>query len=91
MFNRFLYYFFVSQYDQLRGLSQEGTQKNLSATLVKDVRLPIPPAKEQKVIASILSSVDDKITAQENELEGLQQMKKGLMQDLLTGKVRVKV
>ncbi len=54
-------------------------------------KLEMSESQEKKKIASIISSVDDKITAQERELEGLQQLKKGLMQDLLTRKVRVRV
>ena len=52
---------------------------------------PIPPQQEQRQIASILSAVDEKIEAEEKRKEQLLQLKKGLMQQLLTGRVRVKV
>ena len=46
---------------------------------------------EQKKLAGILSLVDKKISSTEKELTQLKKLKKGLMQDLLTGKVRVEV
>lgn len=66
-------------------------QPFISVVALRDLPIGIPPLHEQKQIAAILSSVDDQITAQEKELAQLQTIKKGLMQDLLTGKVRVKV
>lgn len=48
-----------------------------------------PPVKEQQKIASILQSVDDKIAAVNQKLASLEKAKKAMMQDLLTGKVRV--
>ena len=50
-----------------------------------------PNYDEQKQIASILSKVDEHIQDNKKELKHLQGLKKGLMQDLLTGKVRVSV
>ncbi len=47
--------------------------------------------EEQKKIASILSSVDNQIEEYQNKKSKLEELKKGLMQQLLTGKIRVKV
>lgn len=47
------------------------------------------PIKEQKEIAEILSSVDEKISVNKKLKEKLTQLKKGLMSDLLSGKIRV--
>jgi len=46
---------------------------------------------EQKKIANILTSTDDQIEKESSHLEQLKQLKKGLMQVLLTGKLRVPV
>ena len=51
----------------------------------------VPPLAEQQKIAEILTSVDNQIQAHESAIEQLKQTKVGLLQDLLTGKVRVKV
>ena len=51
----------------------------------------LPPLEEQKKIANILSSVDNKIQKKQEQKEKLEELKKGLMQKLLTGEVRVDV
>ena len=66
-------------------------QTNLRKSEVLDCPVLIPCFNEQKQIASILSSIDEKIDKYESKKEKLQELKKGLMQKLLTGKIRVKV
>ncbi|QTF93181.1 restriction endonuclease subunit S [Halomonas sp. BM-2019] len=56
-----------------------------------DLRLSLPPKEEQKAIAKVLSQADAEIEAQQRRLNCLRQEKKALMQQLLTGKRRVKV
>lgn len=51
----------------------------------------MPLSYEQQKIAAILSAQDRKIETEETNLDKLQNLKKGLMEDLLSGKVRVKV
>lgn len=59
---------------------------------MENVKISLPDTlDEQHKIASILSQVDDQITHNKNYLSKLKELKKGLMQDLLTGKVRVKM
>lgn len=60
------------------------TKKDLVELLVK-----IPSLKEQEKIANFLSNIDNKIELLENKLELLKNEKKGMMQKLLTGEVRV--
>lgn len=61
-------------------------QQNLTIELCKKLPLPLPPIPEQKKIAQILSTWDRSITATERLLENSLQRKKGLMQQLLTGR-----
>ena len=68
-----------------------GAQPNISSSQVESVIYAFPTLSEQKVIASILNSVDHKIDVQNAKLNQTQSLKKSLMQDLLTGKVRVQV
>ena len=56
-------------------------------------RIPvvIPPIEEQIKIATIIESVQNKINEEYNTLNGLKNIKQGLMQQLLTGQTRVKI
>ena len=54
-----------------------------------DIKIPVPSLPEQKRIASILSQIDETIEKEQNYKEKLERIKQGLMEDLLTGKVRV--
>ena len=51
--------------------------------------VPVPPLEEQKAIAKVLSAADALIAQYEARLAHLQKQKKALMQQLLTGKIRV--
>lgn len=55
------------------------------------VKVFIPSLTEQKAIASVLTSANKEIETQRKKNEALRQQKRGLMQQLLTGKTRVKV
>ena len=52
---------------------------------------PVPPIQEQQKITEILTTVDHKLELLRNKKTHLEKLKKGLMEDLLTGKVRVKI
>ncbi len=54
------------------------------------IRVPLPSLAEQTRIASVLSSCDREIELLKKKLEKLKEQKKGLMQKLLTGEIRVK-
>jgi len=56
---------------------------------VNRIQIPIPPLPEQQCIASILSQIDEAIEKEQKYNEKLERTKRGLMEDLLTGKVRV--
>lgn len=51
----------------------------------------LPPMAEQQKIAAVLSAADQEVTTLQKKLEALKQEKKALMQQLLTGKRRVKI
>ncbi len=62
----------------------------LSTTDFRNLILKVPPLSEQQKIASVLSAADKEIELLQSELTQLQEQKRGLMQKLLTGQVRVK-
>ncbi len=51
----------------------------------------VPPLSEQIKIGKIIKTIDDSLMTKQDKLSSLRNIKKALMQDLLTGKVRVKV
>lgn len=75
---------------KLESLAGQSTFKEVSKKSLKNFEIPLPTLAEQQKIASILSKVDSQIQDNQNYLIRLQELKKGLMQDLLTGKIRVK-
>lgn len=63
---------------------------HISATALGEIQLTIPPLKDQKIIAAILSDIDAEIAAIETKLAKARQIKQGMMQELLTGRIRLK-
>lgn len=85
----YYYQYLTSQYENIRDLSNSGGQQNLSAGIIKEIHVPIPPLPEQRKIAKILSTWDQAIATTERLITTSQQRKKALMQQLLTGKKRL--
>ncbi|EKG9658860.1 restriction endonuclease subunit S [Vibrio parahaemolyticus] len=72
-------------------LAQGATRYNLSKVQLLKINLLLPTSVEQKRIASVLTAADKEIEVLEAKLVHFKQEKKALMQQLLTGKRRVKV
>lgn len=70
---------------------QGGSRTYMYLSKLKELRLHIPCLKEQQKIAAVLNAADEEISALQQKIEALKQEKKALMQQLLTGKRRVKV
>lgn len=85
----YYYQFLIYQYENIRDMSNSGSQENLSGSIVKSIPVLVPPYFEQEKIAQILSTWDQAISATEKLIENSQQQKKALMQQLLTGKKRL--
>jgi type I restriction enzyme S subunit len=68
-----------------------GSMKNISKPNLLGIRIALPSFREQVRIAAAVQSVDDNLYLTADKLEHTKSIKKALMQDLLTGKVRVKV
>ena len=76
--------------NEIESLSAGGVQKNLTGTSVLKMSLVVPRFTEQQKIASFLSAVDEKIQKLTRKKELLEQYKKGVMQQLFSGKLRFK-
>ena len=61
----------------------------VSKAALQDLLLPIPEHDEQIAIAAILSDMDAEIAALETKLQKARQVKQGMMQELLTGRIRL--
>lgn len=78
----FLYQYLSLKKEWIVATYIQGGQGNLSGEIVKSITLRFPEPEEQKRIAVCLSSLDDLIAAQSDQLEVLKTHKKGLMQQL---------
>ena len=78
---------------QLKLISPGGAGRNrvMSKKDFLNLAVNIPSLPEQQKIAAVLNSIDHEINLLDNQLTALKEQKKGLMQKLLTGMIRVKV
>ncbi|NCA98679.1 MAG: restriction endonuclease subunit S [Clostridia bacterium] len=86
---KFVYYFLTNL--DFSSVISGSAQPQITGSSIRKVAIPIPPLSEQRQIATILTSVDDQIDTYQAKLASLTRLKTGLMQQLLTGKIRVKV
>ena len=93
LIKEYLYYFFQSPnfQNRLKILSAQSTRAYIGITAQKQLDIVIPKIEEQNKIVEILSKLDNKLILLKKKSKEYQKLKKGLMQQLLTGKVRVKI
>ena len=82
---------FVSEYINtfVKFQIEETGVPQLTAPKAAMHKIPLPPLPEQQRIASILSQIDETIEKEKRYKEKLERIKQGLMEDLLTGRIRV--
>jgi len=89
VYNEFLYYYI----QQLKGLfismASGSTFLEISKKDLANIDIFLPPLAEQQAIAQILSDMDSEIETLEEKLKKYQALKQGLMQELLTGRIRL--
>ncbi|MEM6509016.1 MAG: restriction endonuclease subunit S [Pseudomonadota bacterium] len=90
---RFLLYLLASPIYQQEMLDKAGgsTIKHIYITVIDKMKVAVPAIHEQGKIVKTLDALGKKLFLAESKLTAFQYTKKALMQDLLTGKVRVKV
>jgi len=89
--SQFLNFVFNSHiyWKQIRQALSGSAQGGVNATFLSKIKIPLPPVGEQELIATIMSEIDTLIEKELRQETTLANMKKGLMERLLTGKIRV--
>lgn len=85
----YFYYCLLKNIDQVKRLGSGSTFTEVGKKSLDELFVVLPPLAEQRRIADILSEVDNKIDNNKQIKTKLTELKKGLMQDLLSGRVRV--
>lgn len=86
---QYLYFFLDYDASLLQNAIQGGTMHHITKNDMEKRFIPLPPMEEQQNIAKVLNSWDKAIEKQTQLIEKLELRKKGLMQQLLTGKKRL--
>lgn len=87
----FLHYWFLYKADHIEKMGTGSTVKGVQISAIKSLPISLPCVQEQQKIASVLTAADKEIELLQAKLAHLKDEKKALMQQLLTGKRRVKV
>jgi len=85
----FLAYMLVPIMKDMAMQAQGTSIKGVTVENIAKIKISTPSIKEQNQIVSILSDMDNEIEALEHKLEKTRQIKQGMMQQLLTGKIRL--
>jgi len=74
---------------QIKAVSHGAVVSGLNISTISGIRVPLPSLHEQRKIADIVESSKSSLAEEQEYKQNIQELKRGLMQDLLTGKVRV--
>lgn len=87
--NDFLYYLLITMQSQLVERSIGSTFLEIGKREVASIEVRLPPYDEQRAIAAVLSDLDEEIAVLEQRRDKTSAIKHGMMQQLLTGRVRL--
>lgn len=87
--NKFYYYYLKYKEEYVKSFASGTATTTITKDDVRNILIPVVSISEQKKIVKILSEVDKKIDKYKNKKQKLEELKRGLMQQLLTGKIRV--
>ena len=90
---KFLFYWFLSKREFIISLSYGGGQPNISQDTIKSLRIISPAFEEQTTIAAYLDTktaqIDRIVTAINTQIDKLKDLRKALINDVVTGKIKV--
>lgn len=87
----FLYYWMQHNRHELQTRAAGSTFLEISSSKVESIPITIPSIREQEAVAGVLRDADNEIDALDRRLESTRSIKQGMMQELLTGRVRLPV
>ncbi len=85
----FAFYYLIESLKEIEDATSSTTVKHLSHGDIEDIEKPLPVVEEQTAIATILSDLDAELSALEEKLAKARDLKQGMMQELLTGRIRL--
>ena len=91
-YNAYFIYSKINSFDfrvKAESLSTGSTRKRINLSKLRNINLLLPPLKEQQTIAEVLNDMDCEINALKAKLKKIKKIKKGMMQQLLTGRIRL--
>lgn len=87
--NHFLVALFRSMSRRWRSLMAGSTHNTIYMPVFQKLMIPLPCLKEQIAVVEILHDLDAEIAALETKMSKARQIKQGMMQELLTGRIRL--
>ena len=85
----FYLYFSNNFFNRIMQMTAKSSVDSVRLEMIADMLIPLPSITEQTRIAAILSDMDAEIAALETKLAKYKQIKEGMMQELLTGRIRL--
>ncbi|PVU73330.1 hypothetical protein DDW07_01710 [Acidilobus sp. SCGC AC-742_E15] len=87
---KFMYYYLTINFQRLRGTTIGTGVPHINKKIFKELYIPLPSLEEQKRITDILSMIDSGIETVDRAVAKLEGMKRALLNELLTGRIRVR-
>jgi type I restriction enzyme S subunit len=87
--NLYLYFMLQRMKSRFEAIALGSTVKTIGLDFFRKLRMPVPPRQEQDRTVDVLLAAETRVGREQQELEKLKMLKSGLMDDLLTGHVRV--
>jgi len=86
--SRYLFHYLAARYDYIRSLANTGSQANLNGALIRGLDVIVPTPNDAKVITRVADTYDRSTDRLVRALKARRRLKRGLMQQLLTGQRR---
>ena len=85
----FFLYFSSYFYNRIMQMTAKSSVDSVRMEMIANMKIPLPSFSEQTAIATILSDMDTEINALESRRDKTRDLKQGMMQELLTGRIRL--